>query len=387
MPSSYTQNINLEKPATGEQAGTWGDTANSNFDIIDKAIDGSITISMPAQTTPNAPYPLSTTEGGGAADMPPGLNKVLTFTGGIGADGYVQINPNTASRLYFVTNQTIDSAGAGNKYNLIFQQVNSGGATFALQQGYSAVIYADGGMAAGNVRAVLDSPQVNNLLVTGNLQVNGQLTQGSSGAGAKIVIDQANGLGIGTSHSPPKHAIDIGDGLGGEIWIDTADSTTHWRQIVWSSNGLARWALRTTVSPGETGSNVGSDLFFANFDDGGNSLASILYMNRASGNVTIGQGADQNSRLAVLGSNPSMTVLGVRAAAGQTALAPVVVVQNSAGANLMAVDNAGMVRALSLYAPIYTTGASPGQFTGISGQFTLGGVTLYFQSGLLVQHA
>ena len=35
MPSSYTTNLNLEKPAKGEQEGEWGDTLNANFDIID----------------------------------------------------------------------------------------------------------------------------------------------------------------------------------------------------------------------------------------------------------------------------------------------------------------------------------------------------------------
>ena len=39
MPSSYTTNLNLEKPAKGEQEGEWGDTLNTNFDALDTAID------------------------------------------------------------------------------------------------------------------------------------------------------------------------------------------------------------------------------------------------------------------------------------------------------------------------------------------------------------
>ena len=47
MASSYTSNNRIEKISTGEQAGTWGATTNTNFDIIDKAINGvgSITLS------------------------------------------------------------------------------------------------------------------------------------------------------------------------------------------------------------------------------------------------------------------------------------------------------------------------------------------------------
>ena len=39
MPSSFTTNLNLEKPAKGEQEGEWGDTLNANFDALDTAID------------------------------------------------------------------------------------------------------------------------------------------------------------------------------------------------------------------------------------------------------------------------------------------------------------------------------------------------------------
>ena len=42
MASSYTTNHNLEKPAEGEQSGSWGDTINSNMDIIDSAIKTSL---------------------------------------------------------------------------------------------------------------------------------------------------------------------------------------------------------------------------------------------------------------------------------------------------------------------------------------------------------
>ena len=35
MASSYTTNLNLEKPGIGEQDGDWGTTLNNNFDTID----------------------------------------------------------------------------------------------------------------------------------------------------------------------------------------------------------------------------------------------------------------------------------------------------------------------------------------------------------------
>jgi hypothetical protein len=389
MPSSFTQNINLEKPATGEQPGTWGVTVNNNYDVLDATIEGNVGVPMPdpADNDVNHPSILSSSGGGGA--IPYGAHKVIIYTGNLGATGYVQIEPGTAQRFYMVSNKIGDSLGAGNKWSLIFQQGDSNpGQTFTLQNGYSSIIYSDGGGATGNVFGAIDSPQFTNVLVTGDLQVNGSITQGG-GATVNIVIDQAHGIGIGTTNSPPAHAIDIGDALGGEIWIDTADPTTHWRQMVWTTAHKPRWSLRTTVSPAETGSNAGSDLYFLNFDDSGNQLQSVIYLNRASGDVTIGTpssgGMDQGARLAVCGANPGVTTLGVQAAAAQSA--PVFLCQNSAKQTLVLVDPAGQVRANSFYAPSYTTGSSPGQYTGISYNFTLpNGVTLYFQNGLLVQH-
>ena len=38
MVSSYTTNLGIEKIATGEQSGTWGDTTNFNIDILDRLI-------------------------------------------------------------------------------------------------------------------------------------------------------------------------------------------------------------------------------------------------------------------------------------------------------------------------------------------------------------
>ena len=38
MPSTYTTNLGIEKIETGTQSGTWGDTTNTNLDLIDEAI-------------------------------------------------------------------------------------------------------------------------------------------------------------------------------------------------------------------------------------------------------------------------------------------------------------------------------------------------------------
>ena len=38
MASTFTTNYGVEKIATGEQSGTWGDTTNFNIDILDRLV-------------------------------------------------------------------------------------------------------------------------------------------------------------------------------------------------------------------------------------------------------------------------------------------------------------------------------------------------------------
>ena len=72
MPSAYTSNTGIEKPATGEQSGTWGDTTNTNFDIIDTALNGVVTLSLSGTSS------TLTTSDGTVTD---GMNKVIVCSG------------------------------------------------------------------------------------------------------------------------------------------------------------------------------------------------------------------------------------------------------------------------------------------------------------------
>ena len=46
MASTHTTNLGIEKPGVGEQDGTWGVTVNTNFDKLDQAISGIITVTL-----------------------------------------------------------------------------------------------------------------------------------------------------------------------------------------------------------------------------------------------------------------------------------------------------------------------------------------------------
>ena len=98
MASTYTINNGLEKIGTGEQAGTWGATANTNLDIIDRAINGVGSIGLTGTTST-----LTTSDG----VLSNGHYKVITFTGSLGAGHTVTISPNDQDKLYFIKNYYI----------------------------------------------------------------------------------------------------------------------------------------------------------------------------------------------------------------------------------------------------------------------------------------
>ena len=72
MVSTYTTNGGIEKIGSGEQSGTWGDTTNTNFDIIDKLTNGVIDITLSGTT-----HTLTTSDG----SVSDGMSKVcLLYT-------------------------------------------------------------------------------------------------------------------------------------------------------------------------------------------------------------------------------------------------------------------------------------------------------------------
>ena len=85
MPSTYTTNNGIEKIATGEQSGTWGDTTNTNFDLLDTSLDGQISVALGSTGSTGSPNTLPVTDGSTSN----GRNRFVEFTGTPGGDTYV----------------------------------------------------------------------------------------------------------------------------------------------------------------------------------------------------------------------------------------------------------------------------------------------------------
>ena len=132
--ATYTTNSGIKKIATGDESGTWGTSTNTNFDIIDRisAGVGDITLSGTTHTL--------TTSDGSASD---GQYHVLLLGGSPSGTNTITVAPNDAKRMYFVKNNSGQSA--------IFSQES--GANVTVANGAAAIIYCDG---AGSGAAVVD---------------------------------------------------------------------------------------------------------------------------------------------------------------------------------------------------------------------------------------
>lgn len=181
MASTYTANLGVEKIGSGEQAGTWGNTTNNNFDIIDRAINGVGAISLSGTT-----HTLTTTDG----NLTDGGFRVLVFSGALGANNTVTISPNDQDKVYLVQNSTTDSGSSG-PYSVILSQGSGGNAT--ILNGEIAWVFADGaGSGAAVTKQSVELVNDSSPSLGGNLDVNGNDIVSTSNANIDIV---PNGTG------------------------------------------------------------------------------------------------------------------------------------------------------------------------------------------------
>ena len=149
MPSSFTSNVAFEKPADGEQTGSWGDTVNDNMDIVDRLTSQVGSIALTSST-----YTLTTSTSGALSE---GHYSAIKFTGTPGATCTVTINPNTIQRIYTIYNNT----------NRTVIMAQGSGSTVSIPAGEVSQVYSDGAGAAAAVTPFTD--KLKDVLYSGDI--------------------------------------------------------------------------------------------------------------------------------------------------------------------------------------------------------------------------
>lgn len=175
MPSTYTTNLGIEKITTGDQAGLWGATTNINFDIIDQAVNGILSLTLTSAGSSGSPTDIPIDDGA----VSNGRNKFIEFTDGgdLGSTAYVRLTPSDAEKIVFVRNSL-----SGGRAVILFQGTYSASNDFELANGKDAVLKFSGAGASATVTQVFVDLVADNLTanVTGNL--TGDVTGNVTGA-------------------------------------------------------------------------------------------------------------------------------------------------------------------------------------------------------------
>jgi len=126
MASSYTD-LGTELMTTGENAGTWGSTTNTNLQILEEAIRGYVAVSA------NSDQTLSLTDGSTGDSI---RNSVIAFTGTLSANRTITVP--SAEKWWIMDNQT---AGA---YTLTVKVSGQTGITWGASDKGTKILYSNG---------------------------------------------------------------------------------------------------------------------------------------------------------------------------------------------------------------------------------------------------
>ena len=129
MASTFTT-LGIEKMATGENAGTWGDKTNTNLDIVNTVVSGYVEQAV----TNGGTLALSITDGASTATA---QNAVIKLTGTITGNSIVTV-PDSVEKVYIVTN------GTSGAYTVQFKTASGTGVTFGVSEKTTKLLYSDG---------------------------------------------------------------------------------------------------------------------------------------------------------------------------------------------------------------------------------------------------
>ena len=239
MASTYTVNSGIEKPGSGEQSGTWGTTTNTNFDIIDRVLNGVGTITLSGTT-----HTLTTSDG----SLSDGHYKVLILAGSPSGTNTITMSPNDQDKLYLVNNTTNQS--------VIFTQGSGGNITIAA--GAAAWIYADGAGSGAQVRQLPSdvvgdtSPQLG-----GNLDLNSNDITGTGDINTTGSLTVTGAISSGAIGTGSANITSTGVVQGGQFTLDNSSNdwtfTVASNKLIISYSGTAKMELDTSGNLKVTG--------------------------------------------------------------------------------------------------------------------------------------
>jgi len=278
MASTYTLNNGIELIGTGEQSGTWGNTTNTNLELLDTALDGQVEITAASTGSTGSPNSLPITDGSASN----GRNRMVIIKSGtdLGGTVYFQLTPNDAEKIIYIRNSlhTQDL--------IVFQGTYSTSNDYLIPNGKTAVIFFDGGGSGAKAANVLSDLQVDAL----NVETDGSTTE--------IVIDNTAtdgdpilGFALGGTKT---FTMGVDDGDGDSFKIGTSAIGTNTRLTI-DSSGNTAFSGTVTANAGVVVDNITIDGTEIDLSSGDLTIdvAGDIILDASGGEVRFSDGSQQ----------------------------------------------------------------------------------------------
>ena len=248
MASTYTDSLRIEKIESGAQSGSWGTTTNTQYDLWEDTIAGTVAVAFASDGNDTL------TTANGAADE--SRYMFVNLTGGTSLSTTRNLVVPTKSKLYFVRNNTNGSQ------SVIVKTTSGSGIT--VPHGKYMSLYCDGtnviDAASYQTAMTIGTMTSASVAITGG-SVTGitDITVADGGTGASTFTDGGVLLGSGTGAITAMAVLTDGQMIVGD---GTTDPVAESGATLRTSIGLGTMAVvATNAVPAQTlaGAVTGAD--------------------------------------------------------------------------------------------------------------------------------
>lgn len=293
MPSSFTSRLKLERQASGENSGNWGNLTNYVFNRVDASVKGyqAVNVAGSANVTLTSNNSTSNTDDSTTDDQV--HNAVLEFTGALTGD--IHVFTDAVETKYTVFNNTTGSQ------SLTFANTGHAANGVVLKQGAKTLVYSTGS-AITDVMADLGDVTVTSLTSTGNVAATNVVA--SAAVSGTSLTGTANVQG--TNFNATANTITI------QSTAPNLAATTANADLLLSVNGVAG---RVTFNGGgkiqqvAEKANVSATAATGTINFDVTSQAVLYFTTAASGNYTLNiRGDGSNALNAIMDAGESITI-------------------------------------------------------------------------------
>ena len=186
MASTYTSRLKLERQASGENSGNWGNLVNYVLNRIDSTVRGYVAASVAGSANVTLVSNTSTTNTDDSTTDDQVHNKVIEFTGAL--TGSIYVFTDAVEGDYTLFNNTTGS------HTLTFANTGHAANGVAITQGTKSIVYTDGSTIY-DVGADLGAVGSSSLTVAGSANVGSLTSTGNVNllAASSLVLQDSSG--------------------------------------------------------------------------------------------------------------------------------------------------------------------------------------------------